>query len=144
MKSVNIVFLNQTRYFSFKQLPNCPHEAGWTPFQRQSTFIIVEVPGIKTVTSVIISLLLPLLLHCISRLIICVSGVKHQNIICDGCKKHGISGMRWKCARCYDYDLCTSCYMSDKHDLAHLFQRFETASSIGLVDSYYVFQVFCY
>ena len=27
------VFLTEFRYFSFKQLPNCPHEAGWTPFQ---------------------------------------------------------------------------------------------------------------
>lgn len=62
-----------------------------------------------------------------------LSGVKHPNIICDGCKKHGIAGMRWKCARCYDYDLCTHCYMSDKHDLVHVFQRFETASSIGYV-----------
>nr|CAD7261111.1 unnamed protein product [Timema shepardi] len=60
------------------------------------------------------------------------AGVKHPNIICDGCKKHGIAGMRWKCVRCYDYDLCTHCYMADKHDLDHIFQRFETASSIGL------------
>ena len=28
-----LVFLTGFRYFSFKQLPNCPHEAGWTPFQ---------------------------------------------------------------------------------------------------------------
>ncbi|XP_067011890.2 E3 ubiquitin-protein ligase MIB2 [Anabrus simplex] len=60
------------------------------------------------------------------------AGVKHQNIICDGCKKHGIAGMRWKCVRCYDYDLCTHCYMADKHDLNHVFQRFETANSIGV------------
>ncbi|XP_063229552.1 E3 ubiquitin-protein ligase MIB2 [Bacillus rossius redtenbacheri] len=60
------------------------------------------------------------------------AGVKHQNIICDGCKKHGIVGMRWKCVRCYDYDLCTHCYMADKHDLTHVFQRFETASSSGV------------
>ncbi|KAJ8888999.1 hypothetical protein PR048_008493 [Dryococelus australis] len=62
-----------------------------------------------------------------------VSGVKHQNIICDGCMEHGIVGMRWKCVRCYDYDLCTHCYMADEHDLTHLFQRFETASSSGFV-----------
>lgn len=60
------------------------------------------------------------------------AGVKHANIICDGCKKHGIWGMRWKCETCYDYDLCTQCYMADKHDLSHSFQRFETANSVGL------------
>ncbi|WAR14989.1 MIB2-like protein [Mya arenaria] len=49
-------------------------------------------------------------------------GIKHQNIICDGCKGQGIQGMRWKCLKCHDYDLCTTCYMADKHDLAHSFQ----------------------
>ncbi|XP_048096427.1 E3 ubiquitin-protein ligase MIB2 isoform X3 [Alosa alosa] len=56
-------------------------------------------------------------------------GVRHSNIICDGCKKHGIMGMRWKCKVCYDYDLCTQCYMNSKHDLAHPFERYETAHS---------------
>ena len=58
-------------------------------------------------------------------------GVKHPNIICDGCKRHGIFGMRWKCAQCFDYDLCTQCYMADEHDLSHTFQRFQTANSAG-------------
>lgn len=60
------------------------------------------------------------------------AGVKHPNIICDGCKLHGIAGIRWKCEACFDYDLCTQCYMADKHDLNHQFQRFETANSIGV------------
>ena len=29
VKSNNVYFLNQIRYSSVKQLPNCPHEAGW-------------------------------------------------------------------------------------------------------------------
>ena len=38
--------------------------------------------------------------------------------------------MRWKCARCFDFDLCTHCYMAlDKHDLTHPFLRFETATN---------------
>ena len=57
-------------------------------------------------------------------------GVRHSNIICDGCKKHGIMGMRWKCKVCYDYDLCTQCYMNNKHDLGHPFERYETAHSL--------------
>uniref|UniRef100_A0A2K5EKP2 E3 ubiquitin-protein ligase MIB2 n=1 Tax=Aotus nancymaae TaxID=37293 RepID=A0A2K5EKP2_AOTNA len=56
-------------------------------------------------------------------------GVRHPNIICDCCKKHGLRGMRWKCRVCLDYDLCTQCYMLDKHQLAHAFDRYETAHS---------------
>ncbi|XP_026537326.1 E3 ubiquitin-protein ligase MIB2 [Notechis scutatus] len=56
-------------------------------------------------------------------------GVRHPNIICDCCKKHGIRGMRWKCKVCFDYDLCLHCYMSNKHDLSHAFERYETAHS---------------
>ncbi|XP_012717378.2 E3 ubiquitin-protein ligase MIB2 isoform X6 [Fundulus heteroclitus] len=56
-------------------------------------------------------------------------GVRHSNIICDSCKKHGIMGMRWKCKVCFDYDLCTQCYMNNKHDLSHPFERYETAHS---------------
>uniref|UniRef100_A0A7N4NGK8 E3 ubiquitin-protein ligase MIB2 n=1 Tax=Sarcophilus harrisii TaxID=9305 RepID=A0A7N4NGK8_SARHA len=56
-------------------------------------------------------------------------GVRHPNIICDCCKKHGLRGMRWKCRICFDYDLCTQCYMNNKHDLSHTFERYETAHS---------------
>lgn len=58
-------------------------------------------------------------------------GVKHPNIICDGCKKHGIAGLRYKCVRCYDFDLCGLCYHSDSHNLNHVFQRFDTVNSVG-------------
>ncbi|XP_030761110.1 E3 ubiquitin-protein ligase MIB2 [Sitophilus oryzae] len=58
-------------------------------------------------------------------------GVKHPNIVCDGCDSQGISGMRYKCTICYDYDLCYLCYHSDKHDLSHPFKRFDSAASLG-------------
>ncbi|EFN80905.1 E3 ubiquitin-protein ligase MIB2 isoform X2 [Harpegnathos saltator] len=60
------------------------------------------------------------------------AGIKHSNIICDGCKRHGISGIRWKCSQCFDYDLCTQCYMGDVHDLTHTFKRFQTANAVGV------------
>ncbi|XP_014209695.1 E3 ubiquitin-protein ligase MIB2 [Copidosoma floridanum] len=60
------------------------------------------------------------------------TGVRHSNIICDGCKSHGIVGMRWKCSQCFDYDLCTQCYMSDVHDIKHAFQRLLTPNSAGV------------
>ncbi|RNA37255.1 E3 ubiquitin- ligase MIB2 isoform X2 [Brachionus plicatilis] len=59
------------------------------------------------------------------------SGVRHSNVICDNCKKRGIQGVRWKCTKCFDFDLCTHCYMADKHDLTHQFMRFETSTSQG-------------
>lgn len=59
-------------------------------------------------------------------------GVKHPNHICDGCKRQAIAGMRWKCSSCFDYDLCTTCYMADKHDLAHSFIRYDTVTSKGV------------
>lgn len=37
--------------------------------------------------------------------------------------------MRWKCRVCFDYDLCTQCYMHNRHDVAHAFERYETAHS---------------
>ncbi|CAG9771297.1 unnamed protein product [Ceutorhynchus assimilis] len=59
-------------------------------------------------------------------------GVKHPNIVCDGCTNQGISGMRYKCMTCHDYDLCYMCYHSDTHDLTHPFRRFDLASALGV------------
>ncbi|KAK9759062.1 Mind bomb SH3 repeat domain [Popillia japonica] len=59
-------------------------------------------------------------------------GVKHPNIVCDGCKSQGISGMRYKCSICFDYDLCYMCYHGDKHDTTHSFKRFDSTTSSGL------------
>ncbi|XP_053675177.1 E3 ubiquitin-protein ligase MIB2 [Anopheles nili] len=59
-------------------------------------------------------------------------GVKHPNIICDGCNKAGIAGIRFRCADCPYYDLCATCYGNDVHDLEHPFIRFQTANSVGI------------
>lgn len=59
------------------------------------------------------------------------AGVKHTEIICDGCGIRGISGILWKCSRCHDYDLCTQCYMADMHDLQHPFLRYLTPAADG-------------
>ncbi|CAG2115647.1 unnamed protein product, partial [Medioppia subpectinata] len=45
---------------------------------------------------------------------------------------HGIAGIRWKCLVCQSVDLCTLCYMNDKHDVNHTFARFETYTSPGV------------
>ena len=58
-------------------------------------------------------------------------GVFHRTVTCDGCMATPLYGMRWKCATCYDYDLCTECYMSDKHSLEHCFLRYDSPDSEG-------------
>lgn len=58
-------------------------------------------------------------------------GIKHLNIICDGCSKTGIAGIRFRCAVCQNFDLCTVCYGEDKHNLDHPFIRYQTANSVG-------------
>ena len=52
------------------------------------------------------------------------SGVKHQRVSCDECHQRSVSGIRWKCVQCHDYDLCTGCYMGGKHNCNHIFLRY--------------------
>ncbi|KAK2175091.1 hypothetical protein NP493_753g01042 [Ridgeia piscesae] len=59
-------------------------------------------------------------------------GVKHPNTVCSGCRKKGLQGLRWKCAKCRDYDLCQRCYMADKHDIHHAFLRFDSSVAQGV------------
>ncbi|CAG2248994.1 MIB [Mytilus edulis] len=53
------------------------------------------------------------------------SGVEHPDYVCKTCPagNTNIRGIRWKCTECEYFDLCNMCYMSDKHDLNHKFQR---------------------
>lgn len=59
------------------------------------------------------------------------SGVKHPNIICDGCSKAGIAGIRFRCSQCSNFDLCAMCYGNDIHDLDHPFIRYQSINSAG-------------
>eukprot|EP00094_Tigriopus_californicus_P008731 TCALIF_08416-PA protein Name:"Similar to mib1 E3 ubiquitin-protein ligase mib1 (Xenopus laevis)" AED:0.20 eAED:0.20 QI:0/0/0/1/1/1/7/0/699 len=56
------------------------------------------------------------------------TGIKHDGSMCDTCRQQPIFGIRWKCAECSNYDLCSSCYHGDKHHLRH---RFFRITSIG-------------
>eukprot|EP00929_Paragymnodinium_shiwhaense_P116145 TRINITY_DN8543_c0_g1_i1.p1 TRINITY_DN8543_c0_g1~~TRINITY_DN8543_c0_g1_i1.p1 ORF type:complete len:589 (-),score=107.67 TRINITY_DN8543_c0_g1_i1:402-2168(-) len=42
--------------------------------------------------------------------------VEHPNVTCDGCGASPITGPRFKCKSCEDYDLCSDCYCK-RHDL---------------------------
>ncbi|KAK0093716.1 hypothetical protein PV326_012837 [Microctonus aethiopoides] len=57
------------------------------------------------------------------------TGVKHDGAMCDTCRQQPIFGIRWKCAECGNYDLCSICYHGDKHHLRHRFYRITTPGS---------------
>jgi len=52
-----------------------------------------------------------------------ITSVKHEGTMCDTCRMQPIFGLRWKCAECANYDLCSQCYHGDKHHLRHRFYR---------------------
>ncbi|XP_067658955.1 E3 ubiquitin-protein ligase MIB2-like isoform X2 [Haliotis asinina] len=54
--------------------------------------------------------------------------VRHTKI-CDACTENGIVGIRWKCSVCDDVDLCSVCYVTDKHDLTHPFLRIDSVGA---------------
>ena len=55
--------------------------------------------------------------------------MKHDGTMCDTCRQQPIYGIRWKCAECPNYDLCSVCYHGDKHNLRHRFYRINTPGS---------------
>lgn len=59
-------------------------------------------------------------------------GVRHSNVVCDGCSKGGIAGIVFRCAQCPNYHLCAACYGADVHDTEHSFIRYTTPNSIGV------------
>ncbi|XP_055385955.1 E3 ubiquitin-protein ligase MIB2 [Condylostylus longicornis] len=59
-------------------------------------------------------------------------GVRHSNVVCDGCYKGGIAGIVFKCAQCSNYYLCSFCYGNDVHDTEHSFIRYTTPQSLGV------------
>ncbi|XP_062611715.1 uncharacterized protein LOC134273532, partial [Saccostrea cucullata] len=47
----------------------------------------------------------------------------HDNFMCNGCNEEPIIGTRWTCVTCKFRNLCTSCYMANKYNRNHVFQR---------------------
>ncbi|XP_063447938.1 uncharacterized protein LOC134727487 [Mytilus trossulus] len=60
-------------------------------------------------------------------------GVTHSHVQCDGCSEYPLRGIRWKCVNCPDFDLCSSCYMNDEHDInGHIFKRIQSENAKGV------------
>lgn len=60
------------------------------------------------------------------------TGIKHVAVTCDGCREDPIVGTRWKCIDCFNYDLCTQCFMADVHDRNHSFLRIDKSRGEGV------------
>ncbi|KAH7406125.1 hypothetical protein DE146DRAFT_434651 [Phaeosphaeria sp. MPI-PUGE-AT-0046c] len=50
-------------------------------------------------------------------------GVVHRGITCNGCDEKPIRGVRWRCANCSDYDLCSDCEATNSHIKTHVFVK---------------------
>jgi peptidoglycan hydrolase-like protein with peptidoglycan-binding domain len=53
----------------------------------------------------------------------------HEGITCDGCQQSPISGVRYKCRVCPDYDLCSSCEAKNTHPPDHPLIKFKVPRS---------------
>lgn len=51
----------------------------------------------------------------------------HPGIICDACEASPVTGIRYKCAQCPDYDLCAKCEEKGVH-AEHTFLKIRKAS----------------
>lgn len=58
-------------------------------------------------------------------------GIRHQGVACGHCATADFFGIRWKCSRCPQMNLCTACYMADAHDTTHAFRRFDAEDCSG-------------
>ncbi|KAI8938139.1 hypothetical protein NX059_005805 [Plenodomus lindquistii] len=50
-------------------------------------------------------------------------GVLHRGITCNGCDEKPIRGVRWHCANCVDYDLCSNCEATNSHHKTHVLYK---------------------
>lgn len=43
----------------------------------------------------------------------------HSDVTCDGCNASPITGVRFKCIVCHNFDLCSKCEEANVHDIKH-------------------------
>ncbi|KAF2655068.1 hypothetical protein K491DRAFT_693223 [Lophiostoma macrostomum CBS 122681] len=60
-------------------------------------------------------------------------GVIHRGVTCNGCDTKPIRGVRWRCANCADFDLCSECEATNSHMKTHIFYKIRVpAPFLGL------------
>lgn len=59
--------------------------------------------------------------------------VVHDGVCCNVCTLSPITGTRWKCSECPDYDMCHSCYKIYRHvhSKTHSFTKIGTPGSLS-------------
>ena len=50
-------------------------------------------------------------------------GYIHRGVTCNSCDAKPIRGVRWRCANCPDYDLCSDCEAINIHPRTHIFYK---------------------
>lgn len=58
---------------------------------------------------------------------------KHLGVICDGCSRSPIIGIRYKCLQCYDYDLCQTCSDYQSIHKHHVFAKIDYPQQADVV-----------
>lgn len=61
---------------------------------------------------------------------------RHEGVSCDACMRGNFKGRRFKCLKCYDYDLCANCYeagaTTPRHSVDHPMQCILTRADFEL------------
>jgi hypothetical protein len=58
---------------------------------------------------------------------------KHVGVICDGCNRSPIVGIRYKCLECFDYDLCESCADRQLIHAHHVMAKIRTPHQVDFI-----------
>ena len=61
------------------------------------------------------------------------TNVLHTGITCNGCFKHGITGIRYKCLLCKDFDFCEQCESSVSHNSYHVFIKIKNTEMFNTI-----------
>jgi len=59
----------------------------------------------------------------------------HRGVTCDQCGR-AISGIRYKCAECHDYDLCEECERTNQHPAEHVTLKIRIPTKVELYNPF--------
>jgi hypothetical protein len=67
---------------------------------------------------------------------------KHVGVICDGCNRSPIVGIRYKCLECFDYDLCETCADRQLVHAHHVMAKIRTPHQVDFVVQDFLIELF--